>query len=307
MVDCIVSLTTWTKRISNPVLIEVLNSVVHQETKYGFQIVLVLSLAEFPGRETGLPSELVEFIHANNIELLWTEDDLKAYKKLYPVQKKYPELPIMTMDDDIMLEPTCVETFMDEHIANPEQILSEGGREFSPDGDTLTGTFRLFPPHSLPDIDSLYFKYWFQCCEDDAYLAVLAWAKGTQTKILKTGLAKEIQNPELKTTALRKQYRKIDNRLCKINLLRALKKTGLINKPIDGIIARYKKEQEEKEKQRQLRLQRIREKHQKQLEESQKQKQKQKQGIEQNKMRSKIHKPITIRHGLGRKRQSRAI
>lgn len=253
MFDCIVSLTSWKGRINCPSVIDCLNSIVNQETKYNYHIVFVLSTEEFPQKEQNLPQQLVQFINDNQIELLWTTENLKAYKKLYPVQKKYPNLPIMTTDDDIMLEPNCIETFMAEHEQDPTAILSEGGRPFSVDGETLTGIFRLYPPHSLLEIDPMFFKYWFKNCEDDAYCAILAWAKDTPTKILKIGLANELKTEELSANALRKTYWKINNKNCKLNLLKALKKLGLLQKPIDGIIKRYeeiriKKELEKKKK-----------------------------------------------------------
>jgi len=303
MFDCIVSLTSWTKRINNPILLEVLDSVVKQETKYNFHIVFVLSLEEFPKREDNLPQALVTFIKNNGIELLWTKENLKAYKKLYPVQKKYPELPIMTMDDDIVLEPTCIETFMDEHRNNPKCILSEGGRIFSPDGETLTGIFRLYPPHSVLEVDPLYFKYWFQNCEDDAYLAILAWAKDTQTKILKTQLAKEIKNTELTISALRNQYRKIDNKLCKIHLLQALKRMGILKKSIEPIIERFKNELLEKERQRKLREERLKELRLKREKEKE-QRLKEINAVPEKLKRLQVVKPISVQNRYRRLRQN---
>jgi hypothetical protein len=98
----------------------------------------------------------------------------------------------------------------------------------------------------------------------------LAWAKDTPTKILKTGLANELKNDELSANALRKTYWKINNKNCKLNLLKALKKLGLLQKPIDGIIKRYeeiriKKELEKKKKTRRSTKKEIRSRKEKEI------------------------------------------
>lgn len=231
MFDCIVSLTSWKGRINHPDLPRVLFSIVNQKTKYKFHIVFVLSLEEFPNKEKDLPQLLLDIIDYSKIEIIWTQDNLKAYKKLYPVQKLYPNLPIMTTDDDIILHDDIVETYMDEYKRNPNTILTEEGHSLNKFCRSVGFTFRmfrLFPPNSLYDLDSSYFTRFFNNNDDDAYMAVLAWLKHTNIKSMRTNKAHEIQNNYYKTTALRNQYRKISPDQCGINLVNALKKEGKI-------------------------------------------------------------------------------
>ena len=231
-IDCIVSLTSWKGRIKNPEVPKVLYSIIRQKTKYRFKTVLVLSEQEFPGKESELPETIRMFAENGLIDILWTEDNLKAYKKLYPVMKTYPELPIMTTDDDIILAEDCVETYMNAHLRDPGVILTEQGSSMNDKGRTAGYSFRLFrlfPPHSLLDISSDYFKEYFKTSDDDAYVAVLAWAKKTRVKSLRSGKAKEIQSKEYRQTALRNEYRKNVNPVnCAMALMKALKDKRII-------------------------------------------------------------------------------
>lgn len=229
--DCIVSITSWKGRINHPDLPKALFSVIRQETKYNFHIVFVLSLEEFPNKENDLPELLVDMANYSNIEIIWTEDNLKAYKKLYPVQKLYPELPIMTTDDDIILDKDIVETYMDEYKRNSTEILTEEGHSLNDQCRSVGFTFRkfrLFPPHSLYELDSSYFERFFNKNDDDAYMAVLAWLKHTNIKSLWTGKAHELQNEEYRNTALRNQYGRSNPDQCGVNMVDSLRAEGKI-------------------------------------------------------------------------------
>jgi hypothetical protein len=231
MFDCIVSLTSWKGRINHPDLPKVLFSIINQKTKYNCHIVFVLSLEEFPNKEKDLPQLLLDIIDYSKIEIIWTQDNLKAYKKLYPVQKLYPNIPIMTTDDDIILNSDIVETYMNEYTKNPKNILTEIGHSLNKYCRSVGFTFRmfrLFPPNSLFDLDSSYFVKFFNKNDDDAYMAVLAWLKHTNIKSMRTNKAHEIQNNDYKSTALRNQYKKQSPDKCGINLVNALKKEGKI-------------------------------------------------------------------------------
>lgn len=225
--DCVISLTTWRGRINHPDVPKVLFSIFRQKTQYKFKVVLVLSEEEFPEKDAAIPSEIKMFVDNGLLEIIWTVDNLKAYKKLYPTMKKYPNVPIMTTDDDIFLESTCVETFMNQHKNTPNTILTEGGHSFMAHDEIVTGVFRLFPPNSLLDVDPSYFKICYNACEDDAYLAVLAKLKGTHTRILNTGLAKESKS-NIQNVAFRHEYLKISAANCRQKLYAALRKDGII-------------------------------------------------------------------------------
>lgn len=203
--DCIVSLTSWKGRIYNPVVSKAIFSIINQKTKYNYKIVLVLSKIEFPNGLTDLPESIKLFNENNLIEILWTEDNLKAYKKTFPVMEKYPNLPIMTTDDDIFLNEKCVETFMNMHNKVNNAILAEHSHSKICSTEIIPYMFRLFPPNSLYKLPSYYFSDIYKGCDDDVYISVLAKIKGTKIITLNSGLAKEFTG-EIQENALHNIY-----------------------------------------------------------------------------------------------------
>ena len=123
MLDCIVSLTTWKGRINDPAITKILFRLLEQQkTKYNYKVVLVLSEEEF-GKNYKLPEHIQLLLNHPKFEIIWTYENTKALKKLDPTMEKYPELPIITMDDDEMVTPDCIQKIMDEHFENPNDIL----------------------------------------------------------------------------------------------------------------------------------------------------------------------------------------
>ena len=227
-IDCVVSLTSWKGRIKNSEVPKVIFSIIRQKTKYKFKICLTLSLEEFPNKNADLPEILNLLEEHGNIEIIWSVGNLKALKKLYPVMDLYPDIPILTTDDDILLYDNAIETFMDEHIKRPNIILTEKGWKMGIPGMVCTGSFRLFPPNSLYKLSPTYFIKYFNCCEDDPYLALLAKLNNTGTAILRYGICEEIKTPELNKTALKNEYRKRPWRRCYNDLTKALKSKGIM-------------------------------------------------------------------------------
>lgn len=227
-IDCIVSLTSWKGRINNPEVPKVLFSIIRQKTKYRFKVCLTLSLVEFPNKNDDLP-EILNLLEENkSIEIIWAPGNLKALKKLYPVIDIYPDIPILTTDDDIILADNAVETFMDIYKEKPNTILTELGWKMGIPGMVCTGSFRLFPPNSLYKLPPTYFIKYFKCCEDDPYLALLAKLNHTDTIILKRRICQEIKTQELNKTALKNEYRKCPWRKCYNALVTALKSEGIM-------------------------------------------------------------------------------
>lgn len=227
-VDCIVSLTTWKGRINNPDLPKVLYSIFRQETKYKFKVVMTLSTVDFPNKEADLCDALKMFIEQKLIEIIWVNDNLRAFKKVCPIMDIYPDTPILTTDDDIILLKNAVETFMDVHQKYPDCILTELGHRLVDKDEICTGSFRLFPPHSLFKLPTDYFMKYFGGYEDDVYMAILAKMVGRKTLILKKGICFEIKSPSYNANALNHIYTKMPWVRCRKNLLLALKQQKLI-------------------------------------------------------------------------------
>ena len=120
--DCIVSLTTWKGRINEPTLPRMIFKLLTQQTEYNYKVVLVLSEEEF-GKDYILPEELSLLQKHPNFEILWTYKNTKALKKLDPTMEKYPDLPIITLDDDDLCTTYTVQTMMDFHKKNPNKLL----------------------------------------------------------------------------------------------------------------------------------------------------------------------------------------
>ena len=221
--DCVVSLTSWKGRINHPDVPKVIYSIIRQKTHYKFKVVLVLSSDEFPNKDAELPDALKLFAENGLIEILWFKENIKAYKKYYPTQLKYKDVPIMTTDDDIILKQDCIETFMNAYQKYRCIIYEDGYRFRCGNKDLYIGcVFRLFPPNSLYELDCSYFTKFFNNVEDDAYLALLVNLKQTPIKYIHSNKMRVLKYSDLQKVALYNEYRNIDKRICISNLLKEL-------------------------------------------------------------------------------------
>lgn len=193
--DCVLSFTTWRKRIYDHRLLYVIQHALSQKTKHDYKVVLALSEEEFKNKEKDVPSEILELekLCGGKFEILWTYKNTRALKKLDPAREKYPDVPIITFDDDEILAPTCLDKMMSEHEKTPDMILGadchklkRGGRVY--DQLWLVTHVRLFPPHSLANIEQDIFSTVFKSAEDDIFNALRAAVKGTKSR--KVGIDK---------------------------------------------------------------------------------------------------------------------
>ena len=134
-----------------------------------YHCVLVLSIPEFPNKELDLPSDLLNFIYLEGIEIIWYSKNIRSHKKLIPTLKKYPNNPILIIDDDIIRQEGFLKTFLDDHKKFPNDIIFGYSRyvlnkefkftkkkkinnkeiKLSRPSNGLSGT--LYPPHTLTD------------------------------------------------------------------------------------------------------------------------------------------------------------
>lgn len=117
----IVSLTSWSKRISN--IPKVIDSILENTTLPDI-IVINLSLQEFPNKENDIPNEVVKYIKKHEIEIIWSEKNDKAYKKFIPTMLKYPNDAIICIDDDFIYPKDFISTFVKKHKEFPKNPLS---------------------------------------------------------------------------------------------------------------------------------------------------------------------------------------
>ena len=92
----IISLTSWKARINT--VAKTLFSLITMCP--GFHIVLVLSEEEFPKKEAELPASLMAFANNDLIEILWVYKNYKSFKKYLFTMDKYPNVPVISADDD---------------------------------------------------------------------------------------------------------------------------------------------------------------------------------------------------------------
>jgi hypothetical protein len=197
----------------------VLFSLLKQKTKYRYKVVLVLSTDEFPKKEAELPANIVKLAElVPNFSLLWTVKNTKALKKLDPTMATYPDLPIITTDDDIIVKDDFVESFMEMHNRYPKDIVYADIIDFSGNPSIKYGCMaRLFPPKSLYPLDESLFDECLHDAEDDLWNGVRAWLAGTP--IRKLGCWPFIEQVKIGNTAFYNVYSKIDANACYKQLL----------------------------------------------------------------------------------------
>jgi len=108
----IISLTSWKKRIQNvPMVIQSILT----GTKTPDKIVLNLSTEEFSLKDKELPTYLLMLKETNKIEINWVKENTKAFKKIIPTMKLYPESIIISIDDDIIYPEFFVEKMVSKY------------------------------------------------------------------------------------------------------------------------------------------------------------------------------------------------
>lgn len=170
--DVIVSLTSHPGRIATvaPCIESLLN-----QTSMPRKIFLVLSIDQFPGKEADLPSALVKLC-SDVFEIKWVSGDLKPHKKYFYTAREYSELPLITVDDDVLYSKDLVALLMKSYRKFPNCVSCMRGNlmKFRDNGSLRAyeawlleykrlidiPTYQLlptgvggvlYPPHSIPD------------------------------------------------------------------------------------------------------------------------------------------------------------
>lgn len=115
----IVSMTSFPERIQFVPL--TLERLMNQTVKPD-KIILWLAKEQFLNLENDLPSRLLE-MKSRGLEIKWCED-LKAYKKLLPALKQFPNDLIITVDDDLLYDVDLVENLYEAHRMYPQAIIA---------------------------------------------------------------------------------------------------------------------------------------------------------------------------------------
>lgn len=119
----IISMTSYPARIN--CVAKVWFSILRQNVnKSLYHCVLVLAEPEFPNKEKDLPDDLKLLIENNLIELIWHPTNIRSHKKLIPTLLKYPDNPILIIDDDMIRPNGFLKTFLNDHKNHPNDIIA---------------------------------------------------------------------------------------------------------------------------------------------------------------------------------------
>lgn len=197
--DVVVSLTSFKGRIYDDSTYRVIFSLVNQETKYNYKVVLVLSTEEF-GHNFELPGRLKYLAdHTGKFEVLWTDKNTKPLKKLDPTMEKYSDIPIITLDDDDLCQSNLLEYIMKEHINDPYYTLGTWVEQ-TPNFVKWVAGVRLFPPHCLYNFPLEDYYTYYDGILDDNWNAMRCAFKMTPVKAISTEYNSKINQTDLKLT-----------------------------------------------------------------------------------------------------------
>lgn len=135
MENIIVSFTSYPKRIRT--VDKVLDSLVAQ-TVLPDRIILYLSEAEFRGFEN-FPN--FEQYQKYGFEIRWHEENLRSHKKWFYVFQEYPNDIVITIDDDILYEPTALENLLKHHETFPNAVIARRAHLMTYDDEGLIAPY----------------------------------------------------------------------------------------------------------------------------------------------------------------------
>lgn len=117
----IIALTSWKARIKG-VGFTIFSILKHCK---GFKVVLTLSDEEFPRKEAELPADLQALAKSGVVQILWVHKNYKPYKKIIFAMKAYPDLPIISADDDCLYKYDYAGELYNKWKQNPGCIIAQ--------------------------------------------------------------------------------------------------------------------------------------------------------------------------------------
>lgn len=93
-----------------------------QQTMLPDKILLILSIDEFPNKEKNLPKSILALTEiCEKIKVVWSNGNLKAYKKSIEAIKLYPYSIIIQVDDNMILPNNYFKTIYNEYVHHYRQ------------------------------------------------------------------------------------------------------------------------------------------------------------------------------------------
>ena len=199
MTKIIVSVTSFGEKMNN-LLPRVLFSL-RSQTFQDFKVCLTLNKEDYDILDNIFLKNLIE---TKEIDLIIADKHFKPHLKYFYAMQKYKELPIVTIDDDILLPKTAFEELYNTWLKNPNcvcgrQVFEMRGLGYGVSGSTtiiadIPGSHRymaegfasvLYPPNVFGDFynDDIELKKIDELlCDDDIYLKGLEIRKNIKVK-----------------------------------------------------------------------------------------------------------------------------
>lgn len=120
--ELIVSVATYPKRFNTTQFLDCVQSILNQKTKlkYKFIVNIYNNDIKFINNSTYC------FLQKNNIEIFETPFNLKSHNKYFFTMMRYRNIPILTIDDDMIYHDDMIEKMYNCHLENTDSII--GGR-----------------------------------------------------------------------------------------------------------------------------------------------------------------------------------
>lgn len=166
----VIALTSWKARI-NTVGQTIFSILVHCPH---FHIVLTLCTEEFPKGYSELPLDIQKLVTTGLIEILWTQRNVRSFKKWLVAANKYPNFPIITADDDCLYTCNYAEKLYQAYLLHDKTtIITNNGMQYGSYYITR-GPNTLFPPHWYKgNINALLERVAnINACNDDAFYTI---------------------------------------------------------------------------------------------------------------------------------------
>ncbi|MDO9551547.1 hypothetical protein [Rhodonellum sp.] len=134
--DFLVSIASYPKRSH---LLPAVFEALRNQTVLPKKWILVLSEEEWPGLKLPL---YLNNLEKKGIEIIWVQNNTFAVKKLIPVVEKYPELGVVTLDDDIIYHSNLLSELIKGSLIYPSAIVGFVGKTMIRKGNVLNMMFR---------------------------------------------------------------------------------------------------------------------------------------------------------------------
>lgn len=199
--DVIVSLTTFPARI-NDVWMTV--SCLLRQTYIPAKIILWLSKEQFPSKQ-GLPNNLTS-LENDVFEIRFVDGDIRSHKKYVYAFREFPDMLVITVDDDLIYSPSLIESLIEEHKKHPDDVLCRYAKKIKRDAEgnllpynrwqTLeeicdtdvffgSGGGTLFQPHKMyKDVFDLELSQALTPLADDIWLNAMCRLAGLKIRLI---------------------------------------------------------------------------------------------------------------------------